>query len=212
MSRPVLWTFRRCPYAMRARLAIQSAGVACELREILLRDKPSAFLEASPKGTVPVVIDGDTVIEESFDVMHWALNQADPEGWLDMPALGYDLVTEADGPFKQALDRTKYAVRFPDVDVDAERHTAGQFLMKLEATLADKPYLFADAPRLADMAILPFVRQFAHVDLDWFTAQPWPNVARWLEDFKASDRFRAIMAKYPPWQPGDAPTAFPKAA
>lgn len=212
MSRPVLWTFRRCPYAMRARLAIQSAGVACELREILLRDKPSAFLDASPKGTVPVVVDGDTVIEESFDVMQWALTQADPEGWLDMPALGYDIVTDADGPFKQALDRTKYAVRFPDVDIDVERHKAGQFLMKLEATLADKPYLFGDAPRLADMATLPFVRQFAHVDLGWFTAQPWPNVVRWLEDFKDSDRFRAIMTKYPPWQPGDAPTAFPQAA
>lgn len=211
-ARPILWTFRRCPYAMRARLAIQSAGVEVELREILLRDKPDAFLAASPKGTVPVVEDGETVIEESLDVMHWALAQNDPEAWLDMPDPGLDLIAQTDGPFKTALDRTKYAVRYPDVDVVEERHKAGTFLAMLESQLADTPYLFGDAPRLADMAILPFVRQFAHTDLNWFAAQPWPAVARWLEAFKTSDRFRKIMTKYPQWQPGDAPTAFPKAA
>ncbi len=212
MSRPILWTFRRCPYAMRARLAIASAGVAVELREVLLRDKPAAFLAASPKGTVPLVVDGDRVIEESLDVMHWALGQNDPEGWQDMPETGHDLIAEADGPFKQALDRTKYAVRYPKVDVEAERAKAGAFLVKLDAQLAGKAYLFSDTPRLADMAILPFVRQFAHTDLEWFTAQPWPHVTRWLEAFKASDRFQSIMTKYPQWQPGDVPTAFPKAA
>lgn len=212
MARPILWTFRRCPYAMRARLAIASAGVAVELREILLRNKPDAFLNVSPKATVPVVVDGETVIEESLDVMFWALKRNDPECWLDMPGLGYDLIEEADGPFKQALDRTKYAVRFPDVDIDAERHKAGLFLMKLNKVLAEKPWLFGEAPRLADMAILPFIRQFAHTDLDWFSAQPWTDVTRWLEAFKASNRFNAIMTKYPQWQPGDVPTAFPKAA
>lgn len=212
MARPILWTFRRCPYAMRARLAIASAGVAVELREILLRDKPEGFLAASPKGTVPVVVEGDRVIEESLDVMLWALNQNDPEHWLDMPGLGFDLIEEADGPFKQALDRTKYAVRYPDVEIEAERHKAGRFLVKLNAMLDGKPWLFGEAPRLADMAILPFVRQFAHTDLDWFTTQPWTDVARWLEVFKSSDRFRSIMTKYPQWQPGDLPTAFPKAA
>ncbi|MEL7150722.1 MAG: glutathione S-transferase [Pseudomonadota bacterium] len=212
MTRPILWTFRRCPYAMRARLAIASSGVAVELREILLRDKPAAFLDASPKGTVPVVVDGDTVIEESLDVMHWALHQNDPEHWLDMPSTGYDLIVQSDGPFKTALDRTKYAVRYPDVDVEEERVKAGAFLMTLEAQLDDKLFLFGDTPRLADMAILPFVRQFAHVDLDWFQTQPWHNVTRWLEAFKTSDRFHSIMTKYPQWQPGDAPTSFPKAA
>ncbi|MEM7720609.1 MAG: glutathione S-transferase [Pseudomonadota bacterium] len=208
-SAPVLWTFRRCPYAMRARLAIASAGVPVTLREIHLRDKPQAFLDASPKGTVPVVVDGTAVIEESLDVMHWALNQNDPEDWRAMPSVGDALIKEADGPFKQALDRTKYAVRYPDVDIDAERATAGAFLMRLEAQLGDKPYLFGDAPRLADMAILPFVRQFAHTDLEWFTAQPWRATTCWLEAFKTSARFQAIMAKYPPWQPGAATTAFP---
>ena len=212
MSRPILWTFRRCPYAMRARLAIASAGVAVELREILLRDKPEAFLQASPKGTVPVVVDGTTVIEESLDVMLWALRQNDPEGWLDMPGTGFDLIEDADGPFKRALDRTKYAVQYPEVDVETERAKAGAFLLKLNAQLYEKPYLFGETPRLADMAILPFVRQFAHTDLGWFTSQPWPHVTRWLEAFKASDRFQSIMTKYPQWHPGDAPTAFPKAA
>ena len=212
MPRPILWTFRRCPYAMRARLAIQSAGVAVDLREILLRDKPDEFLTASPKGTVPVIQHGETVIEESLDVMHWALNQNDPEGWRDMPENGYDLITQADGPFKQALDRTKYAVRYPEVDASEERAKAGAFLTTLDAQLDDTPYLFGHKPCLADMAILPFVRQFAHTDLDWFNAQPWQATARWLEAFNASDRFQNIMTKYPPWQPGDAPTAFPKAA
>ncbi|MEO1536090.1 MAG: glutathione S-transferase [Pseudomonadota bacterium] len=212
MARPILWTFRRCPYAMRARLAIASAGVHVELREILLRDKPEAFLTASPKATVPVVQDGARIIEESLDLMHWALERDDPEGWLDMPDAGHALIAEADGPFKRALDRTKYAVRYPDADVAEERAKAANFLLILNGQLADNKYLYGDTPRLADMAILPFVRQFAHIDLAWFTAQPWPSVARWLEAFKASDRFAAIMAKHAPWKPGDTPTQFPKAA
>jgi glutathione S-transferase len=118
---PILWTFRRCPYAMRARLAIQSSGRQVVLQEILLKDKPTAFLAASPKGTVPVVQDGDDVIEESRDVMLWALGRSDPENWLKMPAEGHTLIDTCDGPFKRALDHTKYAVRFPDRDEAAER-------------------------------------------------------------------------------------------
>lgn len=210
MTRPILWTFRRCPYAMRARLAIASAGVDVDLREILLRDKPAPFLSASPKGTVPVIEDGAKVIEESLDVMLWALGQNDPEGWLNMPGHGFDLIAEADGPFKAALDRTKYASRHPDVDVEAERHQAGLFLYKLDGMLQDHAYLFEETPRLADIAILPFVRQFAHVDLEWFEDQSWKGVSRWLSDFKGSDRFHSIMKKYPPWVRGQAPVPFPQ--
>lgn len=210
MTRPILYSFRRCPYAMRARLAIQSASIPCELREILLRDKPEAFLTASPKGTVPVVVTNDQVIEESLDVMRWALGQNDPEGWLDMPPTGEALIAEADGPFKRALDRTKYAVRYPDVDVAAERALAGAFLIKLNDLLADQPWLFGDRPTLADFAILPFVRQFAHIDLDWFDAQPWPGVRDWLTRFKTSDRFAAIMGKYDTWTPGAPAIQFPE--
>lgn len=212
MTRPILWTFRRCPYAMRARLAIASAGVEVELREILLRDKPAPFLNASPKGTVPVVVDDAMVIEESLDVMLWALARNDPEGWLDMPDDGYDLIKAADGPFKTALDRTKYASRHADVDIDAERHKAGLFLYKLDAMLANRTCLFDDTPKLADMAILPFVRQFAHVDFAWFEDQPWTCVLRWLAAFKASDRFESIMVKYPPWVAGQDYVHFPQRA
>ena len=198
---PILWSFRRCPYAMRARLAIASAGIPIEHREILLRDKPTAFLAASPKGTVPVVIAGDLVIEESFDVMLWALNQNDPDNWLDVPSEAYDLIDEAVGPFKTALDRYKYASRIENSDPKVDRANGSAFLLKLDRMLSSQSCLGGVDYRLTDMAILPFVRQFAHVDLDWFNAQPWPDLSRWLADFKASDRFRKIMVKHPLWTP-----------
>lgn len=194
---------------MRARLALASSGIQTELREIVLRDKPAAFLAVSASATVPCLSHEEGVIDESLDIMVWALEQNDPEHLLDMPALGHCLITEADGPFKTALDRYKYASRYDDVDISAELVTALAFLTRLEAKLNDAPWLFGDQPTLADLAILPFIRQFAHVDLDWFNAQALPNVQAWLEAFKSSPRFIDIMTKYPKWQPGDAPTAFP---
>jgi len=207
MTRPILYSFRRCPYAMRARLAIQSAGIACELREIVLRDKAPEFLEASPKGTVPVVV-ADTVIDESHDVMLWALGQNDPENWLKMPDLGFELLDTVIGPFKTALDRYKYQNRHGS-DIEEEREKASLFLTTLEDQLDGQSYLFGDTPTLADMGILPFVRQFANTDRDWFNAQPWPSVIRWLDAFLISDRFTAIMGKYPKWHSGDPVTVFP---
>jgi len=192
---------------MRARLAIASAGIECELREIVLRDKAPEFLETSPKGTVPVVVDGDDVIEESYDIMLWALRQNDPEGWLENP--DFDLIAEGDGPFKTALDHYKYGSRHTDKDTSEEREKAALFLRKLDKLLDEKSYLGGESPSLADMALISFVRQFAHVDLDWFTAQPWPNLIRWLNDYKASDRFAGIMQKYPRWEQGDDITLFP---
>lgn len=201
---PILWSFRRCPYAMRARLAIASAGIAHEHREILLRDKPAEMLSASPKGTVPIVQIGSRVIDESLDVMHWALGQNDPESWLDVPASAHALITEIDGPFKTALDRYKYASRRPEARPEEDRAAAAEILLKLDVMLDGQACLYGDKPRLADMAIATFVRQYAHVDLDWFEAQNWPNLIRWLADFKASERFQAIMAKHPLWSPTDA--------
>lgn len=206
---PILWSFRRCPYAMRARLAIQSSRQQVALQEILLKDKPAPFLAASPKGTVPVLQDGDTVVEESRDVMLWALGRNDPEGWLDMPDAGHDLIDECDGPFKAALDHTKYAVRFPDRDEAEERERAMVFLRKLEDRLSDRLFLMAERRTLADMAILPFVRQFANTDRAWFDAQGLDGVRRWLDDFLESDRFKSIMTKYPPWQAGQDQVVFP---
>jgi glutathione S-transferase len=206
---PILWSFRRCPYAMRARLAIHASGVQVELREILLRDKPAAFLATSPKGTVPVIDTHQGVIAESRDIMLWALAQNDPLGWLDMPQSGFDLMDLCDGPFKTALDHTKYAVRYPDLDAAAERDKALDFLRDLDALLGQTPYLTGSALRLADMAILPFVRQFVHIDRDWFAAQGLVHVARWLAAFLASPRFGAVMVKYPPWQSGQDRVIFP---
>lgn len=209
MTLPILWTFRRCPYAMRARLAIQSSGQHVALREILLKDKPAPFLAASPKGTVPVVQDGDTVIEESRDVMLWALGRNDPEGWLDMPLEGSALIDTCDGPFKTALDHTKYAVRFPDKDEATERAKAMVFLEGLNDRLAQSAFLMGPKRTLADMAILPFVRQFANTDRAWFDTQGLAPLTQWLDDFLASQRFRSVMSKYPPWQNGQDQVLFP---
>lgn len=202
MNRPILYSFRRCPYAMRARLALASAGITTELREILLRDKAPALIAASPKATVPVLV-GDTVIDESLDIMLWALRENDPEGWLDMPAEGHALIARSDTEFKPALDAYKYK-RDPD-----QRATAAVFLNSLDQRLTDQPYLFGQTATLADMAILTFVRQFAFVDKPWFDAQPWPHLSAWLEVFIASARFADIMQKYPKWQAGDPVTLFP---
>ena len=208
-SLPILWSFRRCPYAMRARLAIQSSGLQVALREILLKDKPAPFLAASPKGTVPVVQDGGLVIEESRDVMLWALGRNDPEGWLDMPQEGHALIDQNDGPFKTALDHTKYAVRFPDRNEEDERAKAVAFLTELNDRLAQSAFLMGSRRTLADMAIVPFVRQFANTDRAWFDAQGLGPLTKWLDAFLASERFRRIMVKYPPWQDGQDQVLFP---
>ncbi|MCP4817933.1 MAG: glutathione S-transferase [Shimia sp.] len=204
---PILYSFRRCPYAMRARLAVSVSGVEVELREIVLRDKAPAFLEVLPSATVPCLDDKGTVIDESLDVMIWALNQNDPDGWLEMPEVGFDLISEADGPFKQALDRTKYHTRYPDLDREDSRDGAMALLNRLEPQLADG-FLFGARPSLADMAILPFVRQFAFIDKTRFDADAGPHLSRWLETFLASDLFATIMPKLPKWIEGDAPTVF----
>ena len=208
---PALYSFRRCPYAMRARLAVAVSGVAVELREVLLRDKAPAFLETSPSGTVPCLKAGDLVIDESLDVMVWALQRKDPEGWLDMPDLGHELIAEADGPFKAALDHTKYHSRYPELDPEESRAQAMAFLSKLDQQIGDKLWLFGDMPSLADMAILPVVRQFAFINKSRFGVDAGPNLSRWLEAFIASERFAAIMPKLPMWREGDVPLRFERA-
>lgn len=209
VNQPILYSFRRCPYAMRGRLAIVSAGFNVELREILLRDKAPEFTAASPKATVPVLVLPDgAIIEESLDVMLHVLDQSDPEGLLtpteetlaDMQAL----IAENDGPFKRALDRYKYANRYEGADPLAERTAAASFLFTLNKRLrANNGFLFGARLSLADFAILPFVRQFANVDRPWFDSQDWPDLRKALEDFTVSGRFASIMLKYAMWQSGD---------
>ena len=212
---PVFWSFRRCPYAMRARLAVFSAGIQVELREILLRDKPEAFLKASPKGTVPVVelVDG-TVLEESRDVMQWALAQNDPDGWLDVQHRDPDgtaaFLDALDGPFKTHLDRYKYASRFDPEAALKHREEGAAMLAKFDSKLATQPSLSGTKNGLLDFATLPFVRQFRIADPVWFDTQPWPHLHHWLRDFLASRQFASVMKKYAVWQAGGRGVIFPE--
>ncbi len=201
---------------MRARMAIAASGVECRLREVVLRDKPAEMLEASPKGTVPVIVEPDgTVIEESLDVMAWALAQNDAEAWLapehgtraDMDAL----IAECDGPFKRALDRYKYPNRYEDEGVvrEEQRALGLQFLEKLNAQLNGRPQLFGSRVSYADIAIFPFIRQFANTDRGWFDALDLPNLQAWLEGHLESARFKQIMPKFAQWKTGDEEPSFP---
>lgn len=203
---PVLYSFRRCPYAMRARLALAVSGTRCELREIKLSAKPQALLAASPKGTVPVLIlpDGE-VIDESLDIMRWALVNRDPEGWLARDDAA--LIAANDGPFKHDLDRYKYPERH-GADAFVHRARGLAFMHELDNRLADAGQLCGPARGLADAAIMPFVRQFAAVDREWFDTQPLPHLKAWLANHLASDLFAAIMVRTSPWSPGNPPIVF----
>ena len=211
---PVLYSFRRCPYAMRARLALAVSGQVCELREVVLRNKPQGLLQASPKGTVPVlVLPSGQVLEQSLDIMLWALAQHDPEGWLT-PSHGsvqdmLALIAECDGPFKQALDRCKYPGRYPDADPALARTQAVEWLQKLETRLCPNACLYGDRAALADMAIAPFVRQFAGIDDAWWSAQPWPRLQAWLAHWQSSPLFDQVMPKLPAWVDGTQGVPFP---
>ena len=209
---PILYSFRRCPYAIRARLAIKVAGVRVALREVVLRDKPAALLLASSKGTVPVLqLPDGRVLAESLDIMRWALAQHDPQGWLRPQEQEEVLawITLNDGPFKQALDRYKYASRHPERPMHAWRDEAVELMLApLNARLAGQPYLLRDTPSLADMAIAPFIRQFAAVEPDWFDSAPVGPLQAWTKRIVSSDLFEAVMTKFPAWQPGDAEQSF----
>jgi glutathione S-transferase len=204
--RPILYSFRRCPYAIRARLALQASGQQVSLREVVLRDKPQDFLEASPSATVPCLVLPDRVIDESLDVMIWALEQNDPAGWLEMPQDGWDWIARIDGPFKTALDRTKYPNRYPGEDPHVHCDNAAAVLEQLNTQITD--WLF-DRPTLADFAILPFIRQFAFIDKVWFDTQPWPRAQLWLDRFLNAPNFVSSMEKYDQWAPGADPVIFP---
>ena len=201
---PILYSFRRCPYAIRARLAISVSHQHCTLREVVLRDKPPSLLEYSPKGTVPVLVLPDQrVIDESLDIMRWALEHADPENWLipDNGALedALALIKTNDTEFKQHLDRYKYANRYEDVDPVAHRTEAETFLAQLDRRLAHTAHLFGARPCLADMAIMPFVRQFANTDREWFGQSRYAHLRAWLEGHLTSERFISVMNKYKQW-------------
>ena len=209
---PVLYSFRRCPYAIRARLALRVAGVAVALREVALGNKPAALSAASPKATVPVLqLPDGTVLEQSIDIMRWALASNDPQAWLGAGehAEVRTWIDLNDGPFKQALDHYKYASRDPQRPVHAGRDEAvALMLAPMNARLAESRFLLRDTPSLADMAVVPFVRQFAGVDDAWFRRAPTPHLRAWLDDITDSALFVSVMHKCAPWQPGDPEVAF----
>lgn len=214
-ARPVLYSFRRCPYAMRGRMALVIAGISCELREISLKAKPEAMIAASPKATVPVLVVNDgTVIEESLSIMRWALAQNDPGGWLDAAHgdAAEELIAACDGPFKHHLDRYKYYTRYDNADPLEHRAAAMTFIARLEHQLEHRAQLFGMHRTLADIAIFPFIRQFANHDRDWFDALPLPNLHGWLAAHLTSPLFTAAMQKEKPWQTGQERILFPAGA
>ncbi len=214
---PILYSFRRCPYAMRARMALAVSGQTCALREVVLRNKPAEMIEVSPKATVPVLVLQDgKVLDESYAIMKWALNRHDPDGWLepetgDVAAIDA-LVEQMDGDFKYHLDRYKYPNRYDNIDPLEQRAAGIDILKGLDRQLSDQKFLLGNRISLADIAIVPFVRQFANTDRDWFDAQPFQFLHEWLNGLLDSDLFKSIMKKYPAWATGDVEPHFPDPA
>jgi len=201
---PVLYSFRRCPYAMRARMALRVSGVAYEHREVALKAKPAEMLSVSPKGTVPVLcLPTGEVLEQSLDIMLWALQQNDPQAWLPNASEAWALTQEGialnDGEFKAHLDRYKYPQRFGLADGLDHRTQAADMLMRWQSLLQAQSFLAGDRWGLLDACVAPFVRQFARTDRTWFDAQPWPQLVQWLGAFENSDDFLAVMHKHPLW-------------
>ena len=195
-----LYSFRRCPYAMRARMALRYTGVAVVIVEVSLKAKPAEMLALSGKGTVPVLSADGRVIDESLDIMRWALAQNDPQDWLlkaDPVAAAQiaPLIEQNDQEFKVHLNRYKYAERYPEQPMEVYRGEGEVFLQKLEVLLEGRDYLLANHPSLADVALMPFVRQFAHVDRDWFAQTPYRRLQDWLQRFLESDLFTGVMRK-----------------
>lgn len=198
---PILYSYRRCPYAMRARMALKYSGIEFEHREIELRNKPQSMLLASPKGTVPVLCVNGLVIDQSIDIMRWALAQSDPAGWLNVEdSLSQQWIEKNDGPFKLLLDQYKYPNRFPDLQQSDTLDSACKLMLEpLEVALQSNPYLMANHLSWVDVAIFPFIRQFSMVDLQKFEELPFPKTKQWLNQFLESELFQSVMQKYPSW-------------
>ena len=205
---PILYSFRRCPYAIRARWALLSSNVDVELREVVLKDKPIEFLEVSNSGTVPCLQSKDNIIDESIDIMIWALRKNDPNGWLNMPDEGYGLIDEVEKKFKPQLDKTKYASRYPNDDSKISRRLAIDFLIDFDKKIKGQ-FLFGNVPKLADVAIFPFVRQFANIDINWFNKFEWKKLKDWLDFFVGSKMFIKSQKKFDQWRPDADPVFFP---
>ena len=201
---PILYSFRRCPYAMRARLAISLSGIKVELREVVLREKPRQMLELSPKGTVPVLVcHDDQVIDESFDIMIWALGN----DFFKIEEC--ELVKHCDENFKPWLDRYKYPNKYKDNTQEFVLENAMNFLELLEKKLEKNIFLFGSNRGFADIGIAPFIRQFAHVDIEWFLSLKYPKLINWYKEFVDWHVFKSIMEKNPKWADNQPIVFFP---
>lgn len=204
MNDPCLYSFRRCPYAIRARMALAYAGIRVELREVKLSDKPLEFIRLSPRATVPVLRTADgVVLDESLDIMYWALSISDPEQWQSNDPESADLISHNDEVFKPLLDSYKYADRHPQLSRLEHRDKAEQFLRLIEARLANHCWMMADRQTISDVAIMPFIRQFAGVEPKWFEGSEYARVRSWLDRQVDSELFQRVMSKYGFWQSGD---------
>ena len=205
MDTPVLYSFRRCPYCMRAHMALKYSGIKVELREVDLQDYPPQALKISAKATVPVLQLADgTVIDESWDILKWALTQNDPDNWSgknNEHALDAEILIETnDFSFKEDLDHYKYADRHPEHSEEHYRKACEVFIEELEDMLSENSYLLADELSLADIGVFPFVRQFSLVDKEWFEQAPYPRVRQWLNKLNNSELFNDVFQKHELWQ------------
>ena len=199
---PTLYSYRRCPYAMRARMALKYAGIQVEHREIELRNKPQSMLQISPKGTVPVLRIDDLVLDQSLDILRWALQQSDPQEWRGVDeSIANTWIDKNDGPFKTLLDQYKYPARFPELDPEAVLDEALQvMLIPMEQVLQNFQYLMGNRLTWVDVAIFPFIRQFSMVEPKRFEQLPIPAVKKWLNQQLESELFDSVMQKYPTWK------------
>lgn len=209
MDTPVFYSFRRCPYCMRAHMALRYCGVKVELREVDLQNYPPQALEISAKATVPVLqLTDGTVIDESWDILKWALTQNDPDHWLgenNEHALDAEILIETnDFSFKEDLDRYKYADRYPEHSEEHYRKSCEEYIEELEDMLSDNSYLLAEQLSLADIGVFPFVRQFSLVDKEWFDQAPYPRVRQWLNTLISTELFADAFQKHEIWQQGAA--------
>jgi glutathione S-transferase len=203
MTYPILYTFRRCPYAIRARMALRYANITVRIREIVLRNKPESMLAYSPKGTVPVLILSDgLVIDQSQDIMRWALKNSDPDAWLREEDQGqiHQLIEDNDNKFKPLLDNYKYPQNSEKQDSAYYRNQAIPYLQTLNDSLGQHRWLLGEHISLADVALFPFIRQFAMVDKDWFWQSSLLSLQTWLQYLLDSDLFLSVMKKYQPWE------------
>ena len=199
--KPILYSYRRCPYAMRARMALKYAGIEYEHREIVLRNKPQSMLQVSPKGTVPVLCVGVLILDQSMDIMRWALDRSDPDGWLEPDQLiAIEWLEKNDGPFKTLLDQYKYPERYPHLNREEILNAAIELMLRpMEAALELNTYLLGNKLSWVDVAIFPFIRQFSMSDQKNFEALPFNRLQGWLGQLIESELFNSVMHKHPVW-------------